>query len=60
MTSPFDPTTSDRKEWDRLAASKWLPPIVQKEVKSEAPVSVSTANPQQGKQLSRKSRTLMK
>lgn len=30
MAAPFDPTTNDRKEWERLAASKWLPPILQK------------------------------
>lgn len=30
MAAPFDPTTKDRKEWERLAASKWLPPMIQK------------------------------
>jgi hypothetical protein len=50
MTTPFDPTTNDRKEWTRLAASKWLPPIVQKEIKTEA--LHSTPKPDQKKSCS--------
>ena len=51
MEAPFDPTTNDRKEWDRLNTLKWLPPM--KEVRKSIGAGSTNSQP---KKISRKIR----